>query len=187
MMQMHRLLTAAVVTFSLASGAALAQDKAAKQAEVRKAAETALQKFYKADPKIRAEVEQAPGYAVFTTFGLSFIFGGAGGKGLVHDNKTKHVTYMDLAQASAGAQIGIAESETLVIFKSERGMQDFVNKGWEFGGGGAVQAGAAGKSVGAASGVSGYPEASHYTLTKNGLQAGVAISGVKVWKDKELN
>lgn len=185
-MMLHRLLSTAVVALSLASGAA-AQDKAAKQAEVRKAADTALEKFYKADPKIRAEVEQAPGYAVFTTYGLSFIFGGAGGKGLVHDNKTKQVTYMDLAKASAGAQIGAAESETLVIFKSERGMQDFVNKGWEFGGGGAVQAGAAGKSVGAASGVSGYPEASHYTLTKNGLQAGVAISGVKVWKDKELN
>ena len=187
-MNRHGLLTAALVTLSLAAGSALAQgDKAAKQAEVRKAAETALEKFYKADPKIRAEVEQAPGYAVFTTYGLSFIFGGAGGKGLVHDNKTKQVTYMDLAQASAGAQIGLAESETLVIFKTAQGMADFVNKGWEFGGGGAVQAGAAGKSVGAASGVAGYPEAVHYTLTKNGLQAGVAVRGAKVWKDKELN
>jgi lipid-binding SYLF domain-containing protein len=94
---------------------------------------------------------------------------------------------MDLAKASAGAQIGLAESETLIIFRTVKGMEDFVGKGWEFGGGGAVQAGAAGKSVGPASGVSGYPEATHYTLTKNGLQAGVAVSGVKVWKDKELN
>ena len=187
MTMVHRVLAAVAVTLSLAAGAALAQDKAAKQAEVRKAAETGLEKFYRADPKIRAEVEQAPGYAVFTTYGLSFIFGGAGGKGIVHDNKTKHVTYMDLAQASAGFQAGIAESETLVIFKTAKGMTDFVNQGWEFGGGGAAQAGAAGKSVGPASGVSGYPEALHYTLTKNGLQAGVALKGVKVWKDKELN
>jgi lipid-binding SYLF domain-containing protein len=182
-----RLLATAAVALSLAAGTVPAQDKAAKQAEVRKAAETALEKFYKADPKIRGEVESAPGYAVFTTYGLSFIFGGAGGKGIVHDNKTKHVTYMDLAQASAGAQIGLAESETLVIFKTAKGMADFVNRGWEFGGGGAVQAGAAGKSVGAASGVAGYPEALHYTLTKNGLQAGVALKGAKVWKDKGLN
>ncbi len=187
-MKLHRLLAAATVALSLAAGTAFAQaDKAKKQAEVRKATETALEKFYKADPKIRSEVEQAPGYAVFTTYGLSFIFGGAGGKGLVHDNKTKHVTYMDLAKASAGAKIGLAESETLVIFRTAQGMSDFVSKGWEFGGGGVVQAGAAGKSVGPASGVSGYPEATHYTLTKNGLQAGVAVSGVKVWKDKELN
>jgi lipid-binding SYLF domain-containing protein len=186
-MRFPRLLATAAVAISLAAGTAGAQDKAAKQAEVRKATETALEKFYKADPKIRDEVEKAPGYAVFTTFGLSFIFGGAGGKGIVHDSKTKHVTYMDLAQASAGFQAGIAESETLVIFKTAKGMADFVNKGWEFGGGGAAQAGAAGKSVGPASGVSGYPEALHYTLTKNGLQAGVALKGVKVWKDKELN
>jgi lipid-binding SYLF domain-containing protein len=186
-MRLHHLFATATLALSLAAGAALAQDKAAKQAEVRNAAETALAKFYRADPKIRAEVESAPGYAVFTTYGLSFIFGGAGGKGIVHDNKTKHVTYMDLAQASAGAQIGIAESETLIVFKTAKGMADFVSKGWEFGGGGAAQAGAAGKSVGPASGVAGYPEAVHYTLTKNGLQAGVALKGAKVWKDKELN
>jgi lipid-binding SYLF domain-containing protein len=186
-MRLHHLFATATLALSLAAGAALAQDKAAKQTEVRKAAETALAKFYKADPKIRAEVESAPGYAVFTTYGLSFIFGGAGGKGIVHDNHTKHVTYMDLAQASAGAQIGIAESETLIVFKTAKGMADFVSKGWEFGGGGAAQAGAAGKSVGPASGVAGYPEAVHYTLTKNGLQAGVALKGAKVWKDKELN
>jgi lipid-binding SYLF domain-containing protein len=184
-MRLHHLFATATLALSLAAGAALAQDKAAKQAEVRNAAETALAKFYRADPKIRAEVESAPGYAVFTTYGLSFIFGGAGGKGIVHDNKTKHVTYMDLAQASAGAQIGIAESETLIVFKTAKGMADFVSKGWEFGG--AAQAGAAGKSVGPASGVAGYPEALHYTLTKNGLQAGVALKGAKVWKDKEVN
>ena len=54
-MKLQHFLTTAVVTLSLAAGAALAQgDKAAKQAEVRKAAEAALEKFYKADPKIRA-------------------------------------------------------------------------------------------------------------------------------------
>ena len=30
-------------------------------------------------------------------------------------------------------------------------------------------------------------DASYYTLTKNGLQAGVAVAGTKYWKDKELN
>ena len=187
-MKLHGLLTAAVVTLSLAAGNAFAQsDKAKKQAEVRKAAETALEKFYKADPKIRGEVEQAPGYAVFTTYGLSFIIGGAGGKGLVHDMKTKKDTYMDMAQASAGLQIGAAESETLIIFKSEKALTEFVTKGWEFGGGGAVQAGAAGKSVGGAGGENVIADGLYYTLTKNGLQAGGAVAGTKFWKDKDLN
>jgi len=187
-MKLQHLLTIAAVTLSLAAGSALAQgEKAKKQAEVRKATATSLEKFYKADPKLKGEVAKAPGYAVFTTYGLSFIIGGAGGKGLTHDNKTKKVTYMDMAQASAGLQIGAAESETLIIFKSTKAMEEFVNKGWEAGGGGAVQAGAAGKSVGAAGGENAIADASYYTLTKNGLQAGVAIAGTKFWKDKELN
>jgi len=185
-MNLHRLLTTGVLTLSLAAGAAFAQsEKAKKQAEVRKATAASLEKFYKADPKLKGEAAKAPGYAVFATYGLSFIIGGQGGKGIAHDNKTRKDVFMDMAQASAGFQAGIAESETLIIFKSPKALAEFIDKGWDFGGGGAVQAGAAGKSAGAAEGV--IPEAQYYTLTKNGLQAGVAVAGTKFWKDKELN
>jgi lipid-binding SYLF domain-containing protein len=187
-MKLQHFLTTATLFASLAAGNALAQDeKAKKQAEIRKVTASSLEKFYNAKPELKGEVAKAPGYAVFTTYGLSFLIGGAGGKGLVHDNKTKNVTYMDMAQASAGLQIGIAESETLIVFKSSTAMQDFIDKGWEAGGGGAVQAGAAGKSVGVAGGANVVADASYYTLTKNGLQAGVAVAGTKFWKDKELN
>jgi lipid-binding SYLF domain-containing protein len=187
-MKWHHLLTAGVLTLSLAAGNALAQDeKAKKQAEIKKVTQTSLEKFYKAKPELKGEVAKAPGYAVFTTYGLSFIFGGAGGKGLAHDNKTKKVTYMDMAQASVGLQAGAAESETLIIFKNAKALQNFIDKGWEAGGGGAAQAGAGGKSVGVAGGEQAIADASYYTLTKNGLQAGVAVAGTKFWKDKELN
>ena len=187
-MKLHHLLTTAVLSLSLAAGSALAQtEKAKKQAEIRKVTATSLEKFYKADPKLKEAVAKSPGYAVFTTYGLSFLIGGAGGKGLVHDMKTKRDTYMDMAQASAGLQIGASESETLIIFKSPQAMAQFVDKGWEFGGGGAVQAGAAGKSVGAAGGENVIADGLYYTLTKNGLQAGGAVAGTKFWKDKELN
>ena len=187
-MKLHHLVTTTVVALSLATGSALAQDdKAKKQAEVRKATSTSLEKFYKTDPKLKDEVAKAPGYAVFTTYGMSFIVGGAGGKGLAHDNKSKKDTFMDMAQASAGIQAGIAESETLIIFKSAKGVEEFIDKGWEAGGGGAMQAGAGGKSVGAQTGENAIADASYYTLTKNGLQAGIAVAGTKYWKDKELN
>jgi lipid-binding SYLF domain-containing protein len=171
---------------SFVSGNALAeQDKAAKQAEVRAATQASLEKFYAADPNIKADVEKAPGYAVFTTYGISFLIGGGGGTGLAHDNKTKKDTFMSMAQGSAGMQAGLAQSETLFIFKTHKVMEDFINKGWSGGGGGSIQAGAGGKSVGAAGG--GTPGLSFYTLTKNGLQAGVAFEGTKFWKDKDLN
>jgi lipid-binding SYLF domain-containing protein len=187
-MKLHHLLTTAALFVSLAAGNAIAQtEKAKKQAEIRKATATSLEKFYKAKPELKGEVAKAPGYAVFTTYGISFLIGGAGGKGLTHDNKTKKDTFMDMAQASAGIQAGIAESETLIVFKNAKALQEFVDKGWEAGGGGAVQAGAAGKSVGAAGGENAIADASYYTLTKNGLQAGVAVAGTKFWKDKDLN
>ena len=75
-MKLPHLLTTAALTLSLAAGTALAQDdKAKKQAEVRKATATSLGKFYKEDPKLKEAVTNAPGYAVFTTYGLSFLIG----------------------------------------------------------------------------------------------------------------
>ena len=185
-MKLRNLLIIGTVMLSFVAGNALGQDdKAKKQAEIRKVTQASLQKFYKAKPELKGEVEKAPGYAVFTTYGLSFLIGGSGGKGIAHDNKTKKDTFMHLAQASAGAQVGIAESETLFVFPSQKALDDFVNNGWEASGGGSVQGGVVGKSAGPASG--GTTDAHYYTLTKNGLQVGLAVAGTKIWKDKDLN
>jgi len=187
-MKLLHLLTASALMLSLATGTAFAQsEKAKKQAEIRKAAATALDKFYKADPKLKGAVQKAPGYAVFTTYGLSFIVGGAGGKGIVRANATKKDTFMSMGQASAGLQIGASESETLIVFKTAKAMNDFVDKGWEFGGGGGASAGAEGKSAGLSGGQSLIADANYYTLTKNGLQVGGALAGTKFWKDGDLN
>lgn len=187
-MQLKNLFIAGSVILSFAAGGAFAQDaKAKKQAEITKATSASMEKFYKAKPELKADVEKAPGYAVFTTYGLSFVVGGAGGTGLAHDNGTKKDTYMHMAQASAGVQIGAAQSETLIVFTTQKAVDDFVTKGWDAGGGGSIQAGAGGKSAGPASGASSISGAQTYTLTKNGLQVGVAVAGSKFWKDKNLN
>jgi lipid-binding SYLF domain-containing protein len=187
-MKLLSLMTASALMLSLAAGSAFAQDdKAKKQGEINKVTQASLDKFYKADAKLKDAVAKSPGYAVFTTYGISFIIGGAGGKGVAVDSKTKKVTYMEMAQASAGMQVGVAESETLIVFKTPAALQNFIDKGWEATGTGAVQAGAAGKSVGGAGGEQMISDASTYTLTKNGLQAGVAVAGTKFWKDKDLN
>ena len=187
-MKLLHLLTASALMLSLATGTAFAQsEKAKKQAEIRKAAATALDKFYKADPKLKGAVQKAPGYAVFTTYGLSFIVGGAGGKGIVRANATKKDTFMSMGQASAGLQIGASESETLIVFKTAKAMNDFVNKGWEVGAGGGASAGTGKSSVGGTAGANAIADAQFYTITKTGLEAGGAVAGTKFWKDKELN
>jgi len=180
--------TAAALAVSLGACSTMSSnEKASKQAEVRKATQSSLGKFYKADPKLQSEVAKAPGYGIFTTYGLSFIIGGAGGSGLVHDNRTKTDTFMDEAQASAGVQAGVAQMDTLIIFKTQEAMQNFVEKGWVAGGGGVAQAGAKGESVGPGTGGNVIADATYYTLTPNGLQAGFAGAGTKFWKSKDLN
>jgi lipid-binding SYLF domain-containing protein len=185
-MQLRKLLTIAAVAVSFVATGAFAQsEKEKKQAEVRTKTEQALADFYKAEPKLKAEVGKAPGYAVFTTYGLSFLLGGAGGKGLVHDNKSKKTTYMDLGQASAGLQIGAQEARYLFVFKDAKAMQSFIDSGWTAGGEGGAGAGAGKTAAGGTAGA--FTGGQVYSLTKQGFQAGGAVAGTKVWKDKELN
>jgi lipid-binding SYLF domain-containing protein len=172
----------ALAAFGLSS--ATAADKA-KQDEVLKAAQTTLADFYKAEPKIKGEVEKASGYAVFTTYGISFLLGGAGGKGVAHDAVTKKNTFMELAQASAGLQIGASDTRYLFIFKDQASIQQFIDKGWDAAATAAAGAGTGKESAGGSAGA--FTGGKFYQLTKAGLQVGVAAAGTKVWKDKDLN
>ena len=175
------------LSLSLVTGAAFAQDKAAKQAEVVKTTNAALEKFYAKKPELKAAVAKAPGYGVFTTYGISFLVGGAGGKGLVHDNKTKKNVFMDVAAASAGLTISAAQTDMLIVFKTAAAMEKFIDKGWVAGGAATASAGASGATAGSGKGETMVQDADTYTMTKNGIEAGLTVSGAKYWKDKELN
>jgi lipid-binding SYLF domain-containing protein len=186
-MNLSRFVASSFVALAFVAGPAAAQtsDKAKKQEEVLKAAEVSLADFYKADPKIKTMVDKAPGYAVFKTYGLSFVLGGAGGKGVVYERATKKHTYMELALASAGAQIGASDTRYLFIFKDTKDLRQFIDSGWDANVAGGGSAGTGSKTAGSAEGA--FTGGALYTLTKAGLQAGGAAAGAKAWKDKELN
>ena len=186
-MNFQRLLGIGALSLSLMAGGAFAQDKAAKQAEIVKTTQASLEKFYKAKPELKAAVAKAPGYGVFTTYGVSFLVGGAGGKGLVHDNKTKKNVYMDVAAASAGLTISAAQTDMLIVFKTAAAMTKFIDSGWVAGGAATASAGASGATAGSGKGETMVQDADTFTMTKNGIEAGLTVSGAKYWKDKELN
>ena len=186
-MKRRKLLVIGASLASLLVSGAYAQDKAAKQAEVKAKAMQALEDFYKADAKIKAAVGKAPGYAVFTTYGLSFGLGGADGKSIAHDSKSKKDTYMDIAQASAGLQIGASDTRYLFVFKDATSLADFIDKGWDASVGAAAGAGTGKDEANIKAGAVAFSGGTAYVLTKAGLQAGVSLGGSKVWKDKDLN
>jgi lipid-binding SYLF domain-containing protein len=180
-MKVGTLLALATLAATIAAAPARAQDNAAQQSEVLQRARVTANEFFNADPTLRERTAKAPGYAVFTTFGISFLIGGAGGRGVVFNNRTGEHTYMNLAQASAGVQIGVADTRYLFIFNTARDMERFINSGWEAGVGGGAAAGAGSRgSVGSGGGE--FTGGRMYMLTRTGLQAGGAVAGTRVWR-----
>ena len=183
-----RLLVLGAMSLSLlASGAWAKDDKATKQAEVVTKTGAAMERFYKVKPELKDAVAKAPGYGIFTTYGISFGVGGSGGSGLVHDNHSKHNTFMKVGGASAGLQLGAAQTEVLFIFKSAAAMNKFIASGWAGGASATASAGASGATAGGGREAAAGDVAEVYTLTKTGLEAGLAVGGSKFWKDKDLN
>lgn len=165
-------LAGVAVAAMAASPFALASDAAAKRAEIRKMCDEAVATLVKAKPEMKAKIDKAAGYGCFSSFGVSFLLGGAGGVGLVHAKATKKDTYMNMGQATAGLDIGIKDYREVLVFNDAKTMQTFVGKGWEFAGGAGATAKAEGKGAEAAqaqvtssSGIEVYP------MTKTGLAA----------------
>jgi lipid-binding SYLF domain-containing protein len=185
---MRTIINVIVATTSLVlSGVTCAADPAAQKAELRKMCDEALAMLYKEKPETKAKVQKAPGYGCFSSFGISFFVGGAGGRGLVHDNQTKKTTYMNMGQASGGLDFGVKDYREVLIFKDAATMKKFVDSGWEFGGGAGAAAAAGGKGAKAeATEVSTGP-IEVYPMTKTGLAVGIAVAGRKYWKDDDLN
>jgi lipid-binding SYLF domain-containing protein len=185
----------AVAASTVLAQPAMAADasKADKQAQVRAMCDEALAALYKAKPATRKEVSSAAGYGCFSSFGVSFLLGGAGGTGLVHDNKAKKNTYMKMGQASAGVDIGIKDYREVLVFRDRATLDKFISSGWEFAGTATATAkldekGASAEKAGTARHESNTKDPIViYPMTKSGLAAGGAATGRKYWKDDDLN
>lgn len=176
----------AVAALTLA-GQALAADPAAQKAELRKMCDEALATLYKAKPETKAAIQKSAGYGCFSSFGISFFVGGAGGRGLVVDNAAKKTYYMNMGQASGGLDFGIKDYREVLVFKDKATLTKFVDSGWEFGGGATAAAAAGGKGVKAEAAEVSSDPITVYPMTKTGLAAGIAAGARKYWKDKDLN
>ncbi|MDQ8023685.1 MAG: hypothetical protein REI94_17735 [Moraxellaceae bacterium] len=180
-------LVAAVSAGLLGQGAANAADVAKQKAEVRSMCDEALATLYKAKPGVKEVIAKSAGYGCFSSFGISFLVGGAGGKGLVHNAATKKDTYMNMGQASVGLDVSIKDYREVLVFKDRKTLETFVDKGWELTGSGGASAGVEGKGGTAEKGVNVSDKIDIYPITKTGLSAVGAAAGRKYWKDADLN
>ncbi len=182
---------ALVLVVAPAESAAFAKpDADAKRAEIREMRDAVLQDLYKLHPDAKAKLKDAAGYAVFSNVGVNLVLASfAGGKGVVVTSGTftSKETFMKMGSAGIGLGLGVKDFRAVFIFYDKDKLQDFLDKGWDFGG----QADAAAKSdkKGAALGVAetAIPGVDIFQITKNGLALQATLQGTKYWKDKNLN
>ena len=147
-----------------------------------------LSKLYAQKPEAKSMIRKAAGYGVFSNVGTYlFLLAGGSGYGIVADNTTGEKTYMKMRSVGLGLGMGVKDYRAVFIFKNKNVLNEFVEKGWEFGG----QADAAAKSGdkgGAASGEA-YIENDIiiYELTESGVALQATIAGTKFWKVDNLN
>ena len=71
---------------------------AEKRASVRTMRDQTLADLYKAEPSAKGAIENAPGYAVFSNFGMKiFVFGSGNGYGMLVNKKASKDVFMRMA------------------------------------------------------------------------------------------
>ncbi|MGE0824983.1 MAG: YSC84-related protein [Candidatus Binatia bacterium] len=159
-----------------------------QRSEIRSMAKHALARLYRAKPKARRAIQSAAGYAVFSNFGMKiFLFGGGSGKGMVHNNRTKKVTFMKMIELQGGLGFGANKFYEIFVFSTDRALQSFVSSGWELSG--QITAAARLKNAGGSleGALSVLPGVWVYQLTETGLAAEITVNGTKYYKDGDLN
>lgn len=155
---------------------------------VIKAENETLAKLYAAKPETRGMVQKAAGYAVFSNIGTHiFLLSGGSGYGSVVNNANRKRTYMKMRSVGIGFGMGVKDFRAIFLFRTKKVLDDFIEKGWEFGG----QADAAAKSGEKGGAVAGEAlvddDIIAYQLTEAGLALQATVAGTKYWKDKDLN
>lgn len=160
-----------------------------QRAEVREMRDQTLAELFKMAPTARTRIGKAAGYAVFSSFGMKLmVAGGGSGRGVAVDNRTRHETFMKMAEVQAGLGFGIKRFRLVWVFEKKADLDRFINTGWELSAESTVAAKAGGESVEVVAGaVSVTPGVWLYQLAEDGLAVELTAKGTKYYRDDALN
>jgi len=161
--------------------------KAEKQQAILEMKNTTLTRLFQVKPDTKAQVNSAPGYAVFSNANVNLLLASfGGGYGVVKNMKTGQHTYMNMGEVGVGLGLGAKDFRIVMVFHSVEAMHNFIENGWVFGG----QADAAAKASDKGAAIGGemlLNGITVYQLTESGLALQATIKGTKFWKAEELN
>jgi lipid-binding SYLF domain-containing protein len=184
---MIRLLALSILFLGLTSSGAFA-DATADRAKIQSMKEKTLTRLYGEKPSVRSEIENAEGYAVFSSGGVNLILlSAAYGSGVAHDNKSNRDVYMKMASGGVGIGLGVKDYRLVFVFKTRKALDQFITHGWDLSGqaDAAAKAGVDGAELSEAADV--IPGVKIYQMTENGLALQATIQGTKYWKSDDLN
>jgi len=159
-----------------------------QKANVAKMSVAGLDMIYERNPGLKRELTRAAGYGVYKNLGIHwFVPSTESGWGFIHNNLTGKDTYMKLFSIGLGLGLGFRDFRSILVFKTQESIKEFVNSGWS--GHGQVNAaakfGSAGGSAAAAAEV--MTGVKLYKVTVNGLVLQATFQGSKTWKNNYLN
>jgi lipid-binding SYLF domain-containing protein len=144
-----------------------------KQGEVQRAQDT-IAAFKKLDPSLDKFFKKAYAYAVFPSIKKGgFIFGGAGGKGIVFNNAGAIVGKVTVSQFTAGAQIGGQKYSEVIFFGTKEAFEKLTQNKLEF----AAQATAVAATAGAGKNANYSNGVAIFSMHKAGFMAEAVIGG----------
>ncbi|BCD96852.1 YSC84-related protein [Marinagarivorans cellulosilyticus] len=158
---------------------------AEKRQVVLKMRNETLARLYKEKPNTKAQIASSPGYAVFSNANVNVILASFGGGYGVVDNQGKK-TYMKMGEVGIGIGAGVKDFRIVMVFDTQKALDNFVAHGWVFGAqtDAAAKASDKGAALGAEAVANGITV---YQLTETGLALQATIKGTKFWRDDELN
>jgi lipid-binding SYLF domain-containing protein len=115
--------------------------------------------------------------------------GGRGGRGIVSRrtaNGWSEPAFFKMGGGSFGAQIGVQKVDYVLLVMNDGGLNGLLEDEFEIGGEVGAAAGPLGRSAAASTNATLDAEILSYSKSK-GLYAGVALKGVKIYPDNELN
>lgn len=145
----------------------------AKRSALEEQAEATLRAMEAKDPSLPATVSAAYGYAVFPTVAQGgVIVGGATGHGVAYQ-QGKMIGYVQLNQASLGAQLGGQTFSELLVFNDPGALANLKTNTFSFG----ADASAVGVTSGAAASARFVNGVAAFVMPQGGLMVNLSLNG----------
>jgi len=173
----------------LLSGFGFRKDSPEQQRkEIDQMAAQVLDDLYREAPGSKNLIENAAGYAVFSSIGMNvFVVSTANGRGVAHYAGSGAKVYMKMLSAGTGIGMGVKDYRLIFVFQNKSALDTFVEEGWTAG----AQADAAAthddQGDAAALAIDVSPGVKLFQLTESGVALQATIQGTKYWKDEDLN